>query len=390
MFAFAFAFFAAGLCVKVWRAYDVNYIHIIGIDYDQRVNQFQLWKMASILFFIMISFMFFSLEWVATIHNKESNWIPGTYDLTEEALSFSNGVKEKIGFILVIGLILMWINPTHHLYRRVRYQTIIALGNVFIAPFGNVRFKAYLLAECLSDCIIPMEDAGKIMTHIVFNNWNANFANKGQENVNSFLSFDTPVGLKWYLYVVSFIPYWWRMNQNLHKWLVYGQTLQRWNALKYLTLIIGPVSYIIYNEAPSHPYGFKTNYYVWKSISTTFKLYWDFYWDWGLFRGTRKDNWMLRDNMKFPAKFYYICMILDIIGLYFWAVIIGIYSFTESSSEAISSLEFYNNVMWITWVELIVAGIRRTIWVMIRLENEFFNNFEQFRDILTIPPIKAE
>jgi hypothetical protein len=83
-------------------------------------------------------------------------------------------------------------------------------------------------------------------------------------------------------------------------------------------------------------------------------------------------------------------MVIDIIGLYFWAFVILFYSLTESQSEAIDSLEFFNNVIWITWVELIAAAIRRTVWVLIRFENEFFSNFEQFRDVTTIPPIKAD
>lgn len=148
------------------------------------------------------------------------------------------------------------------------------------------------------------------------------------------------------------------------------------------------MSYIIYNETHIKP--FKYFYYVFKSVGTTYKMVWDFYFDWGLFRGTRKDNRFLRDNMKFPPYMYYICMFINVIGLYFWAFVILLYSQTESTDEAISSLEFFNNVMWIVWVELIVAAIRRTIWILIRFENEFFSNFENFRDIVTIPPIKAE
>ena len=119
-------------------------------------------------------------------------------------------------------------------------------------------------------------------------------------------------------------------------------------------------------------------------------MVWDFYFDWGLFRGTRKDNRFLRDNMKFSPMFYYVCMAIDIIGLYFWAFVILFYTITESQSEAIDSLEFFSNVIWITWVELIAAAIRRTVWILIRFENEFFSNFEQFRDVTTIPPIKAD
>jgi len=85
-------------------------------------------------------------------------------------------------------------------------------------------------------------------------------------------------------------------------------------------------------------------------------------------------------------------MAFDVVALYFWAIIILIYKviYKESTEEAISSVEFFNNVAWITWLELIVLMTRRTVWVLIRLENEFFSNFEGFRDIVAIPPIKNE
>ena len=46
--------------------------------------------------------------------------------------------------------------------------------------------------------------------------------------------------------------------------------------------------------------------------------------------------------------------------------------------------------MWLTWFEFIIVAVRRTIWVVIRIESEFYNNYEQYRDIVTIPPIKFE
>lgn len=134
----------------------------------------------------------------------------------------------------------------------------------------------------------------------------------------------------------------------MRKWLVYGHKLQAWNALKYFLLILGPICYIIYNEA--HIKEFRWCYFFFKTVGTTYKLFWDFYFDWGLFRGTRKDNRLLRDETKFQPIFYYICMILNVIGLYFWVIVILMYQSRESTSSAIDSLEFYSNVMWITWV----------------------------------------
>ena len=189
---------------------------------------------------------------------------------------------------------------------------------------------------------------------------------------------------------MSFLPYLWRFNQNMRKWLVYNHKLQKWNALKYFTLILGPLALVLYCE--THSKFFYYNYYIWKSISSLFKVFWDFYFDWGLFRGTKSSNRLLRDNMKFSPQFYYLAMIFDVFGLFFWAVVVIAYEkiIEDKQEMAVESLEFYNNVNWIIWAEMIVVALRRTIWVLIRVENEFFSNFEQFRDITTIPPIKKE
>ena len=52
--------------------------------------------------------------------------------------------------------------------------------------------------------------------------------------------------------------------------------------------------------------------------------------------------------------------------------------------------DFFNQIIWITWFEMLLNALRRTIWVVIRVETEFFVNYEQYRDIVTIPPIKDE
>ena len=43
-----------------------------------------------------------------------------------------------------------------------------------------------------------------------------------------------------------------------------------------------------------------------------------------------------------------------------------------------------------TFISMMVEIIRRTFWSLIRVENEFFNNFEQYRDTVLIPPIKDD
>ena len=44
----------------------------------------------------------------------------------------------------------------------------------------------------------------------------------------------------------------------------------------------------------------------------------------------------------------------------------------------------------ISMMGVMIELCRRCIWAVIRVENEFHNNFEQYRDILAIPPIKDD
>ena len=44
----------------------------------------------------------------------------------------------------------------------------------------------------------------------------------------------------------------------------------------------------------------------------------------------------------------------------------------------------------LSFVSMMAEAIRRSIWSLLRVENEFFNNFEEYRDFLVIPPIKDD
>lgn len=149
-------------------------------------------------------------------------------------------------------------------------------------------------------------------------------------------------------------------------------------------MVLAQVSVILYVE--THNKRFKTSYLVLKTIGTFFKIYWDFVVDWGLFSGTRPETKWLRDQKVFTPCLYYVCMVLDVFGLFFWVIV---YKWVDSLTPAgkLDHIVYYNSVNKIVWLEMIVLAVRRTIWILIRLENEFFYNVEQYRDILTIPPI---
>ena len=39
---------------------------------------------------------------------------------------------------------------------------------------------------------------------------------------------------------------------------------------------------------------------------------------------------------------------------------------------------------------MMAEAIRRSLWAIIRVENEFHNNFESYRDVIGIPPVKDD
>lgn len=198
-FSCAYLPFAAGICVHVWQKYEINYIHIMQIEYSNRLNQYLLWKIGSLIMFIFFLFTYVYMNFILNPHAV------GTLDSEQE--------KDRIliikrGFAIAgcVIITLLWFTPFKILYSKVRKGIFIALFQVIKAPFGNTLFKSYLVAEILTDCMIQLEDVGKIVTYFIMNGWNERLVTNFKSSILM-----PPPGLKWYLYIVSFLTYWFRM-----------------------------------------------------------------------------------------------------------------------------------------------------------------------------------
>ena len=128
-------------------------------------------------------------------------------------------------------------------------------------------------------------------------------------------------------------------------------------------------------------------YFSFQMITTIFCLYWDYYWDWGLFNGDMNcghKHLRIKSKMTFSPTFYYLCIIENFILRFWWLFTSAGITFKETEYWVLQKIEF-----------LVIMGVlaeltRRLIWSIIRVENEFHNNYEQYRDILAIPPIKED
>ena len=110
-------------------------------------------------------------------------------------------------------------------------------------------------------------------------------------------------------------------------------------------------------------------------------MVWDYYMDWGLLRSSLKESYGLRKQIKYPQMFYYFAIVLNFILRFWWVIGLFHFSFQDDPANIANQMEL------LPFISLMAEAIRRTVWALIRVENEFFNNFEAYRTIPTIPDL---
>jgi len=105
-------------------------------------------------------------------------------------------------FSLAVFIIFVVIcfQPFHCFYQRSRFELLIVLINIFISPFGVVRFKHFFLADILTSFVNPFKDLGSIGC----------FYFKGLWVDSDFPSAAECPQLQDYTLTIAFIPYWFR------------------------------------------------------------------------------------------------------------------------------------------------------------------------------------
>ena len=122
-------------------------------------------------------------------------------------------------------------------------------------------------------------------------------------------------------------------------------------------------------------------YIFFQMLATIFVTVWDFFMDWGLFRSTKKSTPYLRNQLTFEPSFYYKCMFLNLILRHFWLIPLFLNPHFNNGLSCFQPLIL---------TSMLAEMVRRSIWSVIRVENESLNNFEEYRSINTIPPIKED
>lgn len=281
--------------------------------------------------------------------------------------------SDWISLVLFFGLILICIIPLNCFYKGARWALLETIIQIFKAPFGKVRFRDFFFADIITSLGQSLVDIGMIIAY--FNTANFYERDPNIKKEGNFLSV--------YIIIVAFAPYWFRFWQCINKWKNSGNKMQLINSCKYLSKFGPPIAFYL---GASKKVGQSSSFWAFflaQLVTTLFCLYWDFRWDWGMFIGTQKNNRFLRDQIKFSPRYYYTCMVINTIIRFWWLIGIGTYSYTGAGL-------WFENFEVLTFLVSFTEIFRRAMWAILRVENEFFNNFEEYRDNIIIPPIKDD
>ncbi|KAJ7515400.1 hypothetical protein O6H91_22G012300 [Diphasiastrum complanatum] len=172
-------------------------------------------------------------------------------------------------------------------------------------------------------------------------------------------------------YLLSVLPYWWRLMQCVRKWLDDCDQTQMVNGGKYLSAMIAVMMRLTYARFNSNSW---LALFVTSSIlATIYQLGWDIVVDWGLFQCHSRNPW-LRDDLILKQKFiYFISMALNLILRLTW-----LFTLTPLQHGGLN-----HNIVDCLFASLEV--LRRGHWNFYRVENEHLKKVGRFRAVRSMP-----
>ena len=132
--------------------------------------------------------------------------------------------------LLIISFATMCCFPFHICYLKGRLEVLKTIYNILISPFGKVKFRHFFLADIITSMAHVLQDTGTIGCFLA--SGNVLTSTKVTD-----LKEECSAMFYWKIYV-SFLPYWWRFAQCLHKYHDSKMKVNLLNAAKYSTSLL--------------------------------------------------------------------------------------------------------------------------------------------------------
>ena len=328
----------------VWRRYRINYIYLF--DFNPQIVQDPATLFDECVDETIVFLVTLILYYKTSTHTMPEWFPPGIYPA-----------------FLVLYTIWHFIFPL-----KQRKPLWSAMARVCRAPLTSPSFFETYVADVFTSMVKILLDLLWTICFII----SGDFLITETVDKNANDSRHEWQHSKWYKqYLVTIIclfPLYIRLMQCLRKYNDTGDRIPNLpNAFKYtlsqVVTLFGAFFPVLnlrcHNSSQcTHKSGFQI---VWLGIfifSSTYSWVWDIYMDWGL--GRRGYNW-LGPRLMFPSVFhYYGVMAADLVLRFMW-----MQSLIPPSSGAHFELPAY-----LTFMNMALELVRRTLWSLFRLENE--------------------
>lgn len=289
-------------------------------------------------------------------------------------------------FIFVCSLILF--QPFPCFYRSARFWFVKHVVNCFKAPFINVIFADFWMADQMVSLVTFFLDFEyTICFYIFYVDWHSDMSIIVKNMTDEFPHFNESMnsiginpktgadrcvsnayGIR---PIVSCIPILIRIMQSSRRFRDTKKKRHLANAGKYSTTLL-IVLFGTLNSLHRVHHGDNAFFWIWilaYLVSFCYTFYWDVKMDWGLFDSNAKVNKYLRDELMYGQKYwYYTAIIFDFV--FRWSFLVNV-----STGDA-----WLDDIDLLITITTLLECFRRSVWNLFRLENEQINNCGEFRE----------
>eukprot|EP01056_Protomagalhaensia_sp_Gyna25_P001968 Protomagalhaensia_sp_Gyna_25__1967@NODE_204_length_4418_cov_135_785111_g158_i0_p1_GENE_NODE_204_length_4418_cov_135_785111_g158_i0NODE_204_length_4418_cov_135_785111_g158_i0_p1_ORF_typecomplete_len848_score134_12EXS/PF03124_14/1_3e68SPX/PF03105_19/5_6e23XdhC_C/PF13478_6/0_46CorA/PF01544_18/0_43CorA/PF01544_18/7_8e02_NODE_204_length_4418_cov_135_785111_g158_i011493692 len=345
---------ATGVVIFTYENYGVNYKFLLDVEPRSELSSTSVFKVASEMTAIWIlSFGAFFIDYRFGIFGPSSAhyWI---YPL--------GAVVSQI-----LALSLLADSASRRGIARVLWETLKC--SVMLYPALTLSLN--ISGDILTSIVKPLGDIEYIMCYYATGVFHEEMAK---------------CSLDGYLVpLFTAFPFWVRFLQCLSRYTHAGQDPRRhvhlWNMGKYLvSMSVVVLTSIHWDRLDLSVYAQKLIWVFQYLCASLYSMTWDFVFDWGLIPDAEN---LLRaeDQMMYPDWIYYAISIFNLCGRLTWAL--TLIPVTLVSDKIVTNAIIY---LFVGTMEI----VRRSAWMMVRLENEHLTNSSSYRAMLWVPILRED
>ena len=136
-FVIVFIVVATGVNIQIFRICQVNYTFIFEIDSRHKIIHHQLYRTGLVFFFMWV----FCFVWQTIKIKLELGFF-------DDYATFT--------LILLLMFLFACLAPLNIFYAQTRLNILYTLGQIFLSPFGLVRFRHFFLADVITSITTPL------------------------------------------------------------------------------------------------------------------------------------------------------------------------------------------------------------------------------------------